>query len=66
MRTTIRVDDELLEQAAAELGTASSAETVRAALEQVVMTRRRRETLAGLDLISDALDRPGALDGAWR
>ncbi|RCW43540.1 VapB protein of antitoxin of type II toxin-antitoxin system [Halopolyspora algeriensis] len=66
MRTTIRVDDDLLRQAADELGTDSSAETVRAALEQVVTTRRRRDAMAGLDLISDSLAEPDALDGAWR
>ena len=65
-RTTITLDDELLRIVAEELGTVGKSDTVNAALAQIAAARRRRDALAGFDLISDSLAQPDALDGAWR
>ena len=48
--TTLAIDDELIQQAAAALGTQGVGPTVRAALEEVVRRRRRMRLL---DLTTD-------------
>lgn len=69
MRTTITIDDDLYRDVEDELGvdpsTGASA-TVRAAFEHIAAERRRRTVIASFDIIGASLEKPDALDGAWR
>ena len=66
-KTTIEVDKELVERAAAILGTRGLKATVHRALEEVVAGEARRRlvqrlrTMEGLDL-----DKPEVMARAWR
>ena len=66
-KTTIVVDDELIEGAKAVLGTTGLKETIDAALLEVVRAQLRRRhaerlrTMRGMDL-----DRPEIMEQAWR
>jgi Arc/MetJ family transcription regulator len=63
----VDIDDELLEEASAALGSSTMKETVNRSLESVVLAARRRRhadrlhSMAGLDL-----DKPRVMSGAWR
>ena len=63
----VDIDDELLERARAELGTATMKDTVNTALAEVVALAARRRHLverfeSGEPLVAD----PGAVESAWR
>ena len=66
-KTTIELDDELVQQAAEALGTRGLKATVQRALEEAVARKRRLEfieqltTMDGLDL-----DKPEVMERAWR
>ncbi len=66
-KTTLEVDDALVAQASAILGTRGLKATVQRALEEVVAREGRRRFvdrlrhMKGLDL-----DRPDVIDQAWR
>jgi Arc/MetJ family transcription regulator len=66
-KTTIEVDDDLLEQAQAILGTRGLKATVQRAFEEILALDARRraieqlQTMDGLDL-----DRPEVMADAWR
>jgi len=66
-KTTIEIDEQLLERARAALGTATLKDTVDAAFREVLRDRARREevealrTMRGMDLDDD-----GVMAGAWR
>jgi Arc/MetJ family transcription regulator len=63
----VDIDDDLLDEASAVLGTSMMKQTVNRSLEQVVLAARRRrhadrlEAMRGLDLA-----RPRLMAGAWR
>ena len=63
----VDIDDDLLEEAAAVLGTATMKEAVNRSLELVVLAERRRrhadrlEKMLGLDLAN-----PKVMSAAWR
>ena len=66
-KTTIEIDDELLEQVRGALGTTTLKETVDEAFREVLRERARREevealsTMRGMDLDDDDV-----MAGAWR
>lgn len=66
-KTSVEIDEELLEQVREELQTATVKATVEGALLEVVKARARREevealsAMAGMDLAD-----PAVMAGAWR
>lgn len=66
-RTLIDLDDDLLAQAAAVLGTGTKKDTVNSALGEVVRAELRRRHLDDLATgrLPDLAD-PDVMDGAWR
>jgi len=66
-KTSFAIDFDKVEAAKAILGTTSLTDTVDAALEEIILTQRRRE-LAELLFTPGALDLhdPEVMAGAWR
>ena len=63
----VDIDDELLAEATAVLGTATMKETVNRSLESVVQAARRRRHAERLEAMADLdLDDPDVMSGAWR
>jgi len=65
-RRVTHIDDELLAAAAAELGTATPAETVNRALAEIAARRRRRAALERRRTAEDDLGDAEIMPGAWR
>lgn len=63
----VDIDDELLEEAAAALGTSTMKQTVSRSLEEVVLAARRRRHADRLEAMRDLdLAKPRVMAGAWR
>lgn len=63
----VDIDDDLLDEATAVLGTATMKQTVNRSLEQVVLTARRRRHADRLETMHDLdLDKPSVMNAAWR
>jgi Arc/MetJ family transcription regulator len=65
-RTLVDIDEDLLEAAAAELGTSTKVETVNRALAEIAARPRRLEFLETLRTSADDLGDPEVMRGAWR
>lgn len=66
-KTTLEVDEELLEHARQILGTRGLKATVRRALEEVLALEARRQAIRQLQEMEGLdLDRPETMAGAWR
>jgi Arc/MetJ family transcription regulator len=63
----VDIDDELLDEAAAVLGTPTMKQTVNRSLEEVVLAARRRRHADRLEGMRDLdLAKPRVMSGAWR
>ena len=63
----VDIDDDLLDEAAAVLGTSTMKATVSRSLEQVVLADRRRRHADRLETMRDLdLSKPRVMAGAWR
>lgn len=66
-KTTIEIDDELLEQVRGALGTTTLKETVDEAFREVLRERARREEVEALSTMDGMdLDDDDVMAGAWR
>ena len=66
-KTTIEIDDELLEQVRGALGTTTLKETVEEAFREVLRERARREEVEALSTMDGMdLDDDDVMAGAWR
>jgi Arc/MetJ family transcription regulator len=65
-RTLVDIDDEALQAAAVELGTATKVETVNRALVEIAARPRRRAFLEALRTADDDLGDTETMRGAWR
>lgn len=66
-KTSVEIDEELLEEVRAALGTATPKETVEEAFLQVLRERARREEAEALrNMEGMDLDDPDVMRGAWR
>jgi Arc/MetJ family transcription regulator len=65
-KTTIEIDDELLEQVRGALGTTTLKETVEEAFREVLRERARREEVEALSTMDGMdLDDDDVMAGAW-
>lgn len=63
----VDIDDDLLEEATALLGTSTMKETVNRSLESVVLAARRRRHADRLEKMCNLdLAKPKVMSGAWR
>lgn len=63
----VDIDDDLLDEAAALLGTSTMKQTVNRSLEEVVLAARRRRHADRLEAMRDLdLAKPRVMAGAWR
>jgi len=66
-KTTIEIDDELLERVRGALGTTTLKETVDEAFREVLRERARREEVEALSAMDGMdLDDDDVMAGAWR
>lgn len=66
-KTSVEIDEKLLEEVRAALGTATLKETVEEAFLQVLRERARREEAEALrNMEGMDLDDPDVMRGAWR
>lgn len=66
-KTTIEIDEELLERTRRALGTTTLRETVEEAFLEVLRERARREEIQALGTMQGMdLDDPDVMRGAWR
>ena len=66
-KTTIAIDDELVEEAREVLGTRSIRETVHASLQAVLALEARLAEIRALEAMEGLdLDDPAVMRGAWR
>ena len=63
----VDIDDDLLDEASAVLGTSTMKQTVNRSLEEVVLAARRRRHADRLESLRDLdLAEPRVMAGAWR
>lgn len=63
----VDIDDDLLDEAAALLGTSTMKQTVNRSLEEVVLAARRKRHADRLETMRDLdLAKPRVMSGAWR
>ena len=66
-KTLVEIDEELLDQARAILGTPTIKDTVATALREVVVAEARRRYAARMAAMEDLdLDKPEVMHQAWR